>query len=252
MKEHPLNGLVEFAATQQNLARSIADLVSGIAGLPARPPASYGSVFGHFFTLAKRLREQDDRAKLFEENARDLGASGWTIPTSWSTEMVLDVLGSVEEVGDYDDIFEEYYSMEGGNNLRDLTKRLQHRASLQDWRPLLVECIECFYREQYQVIVPALLVVYEGSLIQAASSLAPNTKVKKAVSSRRKSSRAGLERLLWASVEGFTLSVYENVHFSEHRPRLTNRHWVQHGRDRAGWQRIDSLRLLHAIDSLPE
>jgi hypothetical protein len=245
-----LSRLRSLASKQHDFVTSLASTGRAASDLIATMPVLDLRVAHQISTFAKRLGEADRRAKQFEPNARYLGASGWTLPTQLPTDQILDILGGIERKGDYDDLFEEYYNTGDRLTFRELAQRLSDSNALKVWQALIRECIECFDEGRYQVILPALLVVLEGCLMDATSGSVASNKVKAATSSRRKASKSGLERLLWASIEGFTFAIFENIQFNQGRPRLTNRHWVLHGRDRAGWKPIDALRLFHAIDSV--
>jgi hypothetical protein len=193
-----------------------------------------------------------DRSLLeYEEQARELGSCGWTLPLLLPVANLPDLLEGIEAGTDYDASFEDYYVSNSGRATRRLLDDLSDSSRLIMWKPLLAECIDTYWEEKYRIIVPSLFLILDGALASAANSLRRKTDAKNLSANKRRTARRVIETLAWASLEGFTNELFGAHHFSGPRPPRTNRHWVLHGRDVPDWTRADALRLFQALRSIP-
>jgi hypothetical protein len=179
----------------------------------------------------------------------ELGTLGWTIPMWADLRMLRDVFvnATPEEV---DEAFERYYVTKRGENARTLFEDISKAQSLVHWQPLLSQAVSSYRRGRYLIVVPALLLIVEGTVAARAEFAASRTNVKKGVKSRRDRASSAFDRLMWASVEGFLLELYRDADFGQGPPARLNRHWILHGRQPPSWTRADCLRLFQAIHTL--
>lgn len=189
----------------------------------------------------------DSAASKFEDDARELGERGWTMPMWGPIELVHDLAHLTAQ--ELDAKLQRAYSLQRNKREKELLEGLIDKPALLHWRPLLSECIDVFRKRKYRVVVPSLLTVVEGSMasvIDFYSRKSPKYIAAQAVRNRD----PGVMRLAWISVQAFVDKVFLNHDFSAPKPALINRHWICHGRDVPEWGRIDCLRLFQALDTI--
>ncbi|MEJ7759543.1 MAG: hypothetical protein WKF55_08095 [Gemmatimonadaceae bacterium] len=204
-----------------------------------------------FDSLHISLAAYDRNLLGYEEQARNLGACGWTLPLILPVASLPDLLEGIQPGTDYDAAFEDYYLSNNERATRQLFDDLSDSQRLKMWKPLLAECMDAYREAKFRIIVPSLFLILDGALAAAANSLLRKTNAKNLSASKRRTSRRVIETLAWASLEGFTHELFGGYHFGGPRPPRTNRHWVLHGRDVPDWTRADGLRLFQALHSIP-
>ncbi len=199
--------------------------------------------------IASSMRETDRAILEHQDAAYRLGRCGWTLPMRMSIPSVIDLLRDLPAESDLDEAFGAIYAEKRQRRLREVTDELCRRKSLEYWRPLLGECVASYYAKRYLITIPSLVSIFEGTLAMTTNTFL--AKPSRAISSPRNKRAAGqwgLDVILWASIQGFTERLFENVPSWE--PRPLNRHRILHGRDEQRWARVDAIRLFTAIDAV--
>lgn len=201
-------------------------------------------------TMKKLVASFDSVASKLEDNARELGKSGWTMPMWAPIEVLADLVQFTDQ--QRDSIFLREYSLRQKEREKQLFSGLLDTPALLHWRPLLAECIDVYRKRKYRAAVPSLLTVVEGAVVSTTnlSSRKPGPKGVAAQGVRTRD--PGVIRTAWVSVEAFVGEVFCDRNFSGPRPSLINRHWICHGRDVPEWDRTDCLRLFQALDTIAQ
>lgn len=182
-----------------------------------------------------------------EPDAERLGAAGWTVPWWASINHCRDILQCVS-VDKLDAVYVRHYSKDNAKAARVVFPELMKSPVLEQWRPILRQCIATYKRRQYLVTVPSLLLTFEGLLARATKQT--GTKMRAPTSKARADLPPGVDRLIWASVQTFVESLYAASDFTNDPPDTLNRHWALHGRERPEYTKADCLRLFQALHSL--
>ncbi|MDQ3309471.1 MAG: hypothetical protein M3497_05035 [Gemmatimonadota bacterium] len=196
------------------------------------------------------LAKQNENIATLEPQAEHLGRHGWTVPL-WAPLSFLGLLQAECPADELDGVFVEMYRSSPDQPLQMMFRELRAEPNLDHWRPLLQQAIGAFNRRQYRIVVPALLLIYEGVVARAVRRF-ESTEVKLIGPSAEKvkSEGPGIDRLLWVSLTAFNEEVFRAAPFSGKQPLRINRHWIMHGRARPGWTRADCLRLFQAIHTV--
>lgn len=193
-------------------------------------------------------RALDEAMGVLTPHARRLGDLGWTMPVNEYVDFPVRLLHFVEPE-DLDAAFVQLYSLDGGARFAHLSRDLVRAPELSRWQPLLAQCLAAYTRGEYLVAIPALLTAYEGALAVVVDR--PHAmKPRQLASDELAAADRNLERILWASVDGFTMRLYGSSDFAGDPPPVLNRHWILHGRDEPRWSQADCLRLLQALQTL--
>jgi hypothetical protein len=180
-----------------------------------------------------------------DEEAKELGACGWTIPMHCTPREMSDMLDRAH-AEPIDSVFLKHYTEDGGKR-GGLKEDLLGIETLEYWRPLLEQCLRAYEAGLYLVAVPALLTMIEGVTIRLGNNpktTDPRTVARAALSRTHPDS---IELPIWASIDVFLSNLFANSSFSGTPPGTINRHWILHGRDRPVWDQADCLRLLQAL-----
>jgi hypothetical protein len=184
-----------------------------------------------------------------QEAGFTLGTRGWTLPV-WapinSTARIVEGIPAER----LDEAFVREYHKRRPARLMSMFKALEAAPVLSRWRLLLEQCMRAHAKKQYLIVVPSLLVIFEGLVAHAAGKALTRSKVRRDVAAQKTAAPSAFDRLMWATVEGFAAEVFANVDFGGVRPLRINRHWVLHGRDAPLWMEADSLRLFQAIETV--
>src|SRR5579883_3387416 len=96
-----------------------------------------------------------------ELDVKWLAAAGWTIPLSKPPDIVNALRNAP---GDLDRAFVLYYTTGHGAQLKGLWETLLKSRGLRRWRRLLAEAVESYKDKRYAVVIPALLLAFEGAV----------------------------------------------------------------------------------------
>jgi hypothetical protein len=198
--------------------------------------------------LRAALERYDTKLLGLVDEAQDLGRRGWTFPMLMAVTDTPTFLARVREIDDLDSLFEDFYGKDSKTSR--LFDDLLEADALLRWRPLLRECIESFNDNRFLIVVPSLLLIFEGVLALAAKSFNRKVKIDKLSSDRLKGAEDGHESVSWGSIRGFGSELFRPHDFAKEAPGRLNRNWVLHGRSPANWTRPDCLRLFQAIHTV--
>jgi hypothetical protein len=198
--------------------------------------------------LRAALERHDRKLLGLVDEAEDLGRRGWTFPMLMAVAATPTFLATVRHIDDLDTLFEDFY--EKGSRFSTLFDDLCEADALIRWRGLLSECIDSYKEQRFLIVVPSLLLIFEGVLALAAESFHRRLKIDKLSSERLRLAEDGHESVSWGSIKGFGSELFRSHDFSKDAPARLNRNWVLHGRSLANWTRLDCLRLFQAIHTV--
>jgi hypothetical protein len=177
---------------------------------------------------------------------------GWTLPMRMTPRQAVKLTVQLQTDDEIDDWMLKYYDRDDSSALRSMRQELLRRPKIAKWQRLVDQCFEAYRRRIYLVAIPALLSVVEGLVAQEQEERKqgrPNVIIMAEL--RQKSSQLGsVDNLIWLSARIFIENLFASSDFKGPRPPQINRHWILHGRDHTQWKQIDTLRLLHAVNTL--
>lgn len=248
--------LVAQLSAQFNAAGAASPLLSRLnSGLGVISGRSFLEAFQQQRALLTAFAEDNDREGAEQEpDAEALGFAGWTLPLWATIPQCRHIFQQIRqhEIDEIDAAFVEHYAEDNGTAANELFGELLAAPVLEHWHPLLRQCAATYRRRQYLVTVPSLLLVYEGAFGRAVKRFDSLVKVRRASTDARMAHRPGIRRLIRASIDGFSRTVFAASDFAANAPERINRHWTMHGRSRPDWTRADCLRLFQAIHTLSD
>ena len=191
------------------------------------------------------------RLEALGDEAVRLGENGWPLPM-WATPAEIADILEASRNQSIDDVFLDYFEYDGGVFYRQLRRSILNKDSLATKKQLLEQCFWAFERERFLVVVPAMITVVEGVVIDAGGSSAVKEKDPKQTAKRIASNaqRGSLNRAVWASVDAFVSRLFDPASFAGPQPLRLNRAWILHGRGDPDWNKADCLRLFQAADTI--
>ncbi len=216
---------------QQEMSELIAKLMEAVAAGKPSP----------FAGMIRRVRNgcaDTERAAIV------LGCQGWTIPM-WATHGQIKALSAVQGDRALDRAMARRYARHP-----QLLERIHGETAaayvIRKWRPLFRQAAFLSGQKQYLVVVPSLLLIFEGLSTLLPTMPSTSSSPKPAFRELPADAR-GIIRAEWVSVSTFCMKVFGRAPFDEAYPAVLNRHWVLHGRAAPRWGAVDSLRLFQAI-----
>ena len=184
---------------------------------------------------------QIDLADDTEEAIEKLAMRGWSLPWHLSIGQARDLMD--EDPDEIDAFFEAYFE-DGG--LEALREDILGDKKLGKWKVLLDQCFKNYSGGGFQICIPSLISVLEGSFDYLAFF---DERRRKKFFEERIQAATSFHKLTWISLHRFC-----DVVFMSGDPRRAtdyiNRHKVMHGSDDpSGWKKVDCLRLFQALDS---
>src|SRR3989304_5623686 len=140
MQDPPLRGLAHIAERLAEIQKQITITIPKL----------------DLSALARRVVELQDEA-------RRIGAAGWTIPM-WATPAEVDQVLGQARTHDIDSVFLQYYEADDQANYKQLKRDLLSRKPLNQWHPLIEQCFTAFEAHLCLVVVPAMITVVEGAI----------------------------------------------------------------------------------------
>jgi hypothetical protein len=215
-----------------NIQRSVANTSSQLLEIAAAASKKFHEV----------LKRSEDIAKL-----------GWTFPSKFDFSELVQ-LSEIDNKADADVYVLKWYE-ENDQNLEDLEKRLMRNRQLASFKTLLPQCFSAIRRAEYAIAIPSLLAILNEVLIQLnPPHLHASTDVKKTLRTKGKvaqqAKRDVVTAAIWLSLMTFCNDLYAQsplVGSLDTSPVL--RHAIQHGRKEPPNEKVDAIRLLHALDT---
>jgi hypothetical protein len=183
----------------------------------------------------------DDFHRRVIESVKKLATHFWSLP--W--HMSLPELQELVQMGpnNIDDYFADYFEGEPFGRLRD---DVLGDEKLKRWQQLLNQCFSNYDRDEFQICIPSLLVILEGSFNYSSFF---NEKLRKKFFEERISIAAGFDKVIWVSLHSFCEVLFLADDPRKHFAHI-NRHKILHGfDDPSNWKKVDCLRLFQALDS---
>ncbi len=179
--------------------------------------------------------------RTMEKHLQQLALRCWSLP--WHLG-ILDLEELVTKKPEEIDAFFEEYFEDGG--LATLRKDIVDDKRLSKWDLLLEQCFKNYGSGDFQICIPSLIMVLEGSFNYTSFFSEGH---RKDFFRKHIEAAAGFQKLTWVSLCSFC-----DVVFMPGNPRRTtdypNRHKIMHGLDDPSkWRKVDCLRLFQALDS---
>lgn len=184
-----------------------------------------------------------------EKNAENLARMGWTLPVWASPQQTIEIynLKTEDEVESY--FLNVYREDKWGYAF--LKEGLLSDENLDRWQPLIRQSFRAFERGDHQIVIPALLSIFEGLVSELSGRFEQKPNVRQATRHKLQESSGDVENWIATSIHVFVSeAVFKSHSFKQERPNLINRHWILHGRDHTDWSKVDALKLFHAIQTV--
>jgi hypothetical protein len=222
--------------------------LAGIGQAAAALAEAFRPLQEQFEEISRRWRHAYPRML---EDADRLGRMGWTMPM-WGDPRLSAHL--VHEVGPalIDDYFMRHYRGPRARESKALLARVTSTETLRPWHMVLAQAASAHRSGLHLVVVPALLLVLEGSLAATAGELQKPANARRHSKLLADSKRGRVSGIVLVSLLSFVDDLFNSWSFASDPPKRLNRHWILHGRATGDWAIADALRLWHALDSLAE
>jgi len=176
-----------------------------------------------------------------EEAIEKLALRGWSLPWHLSIGNASDLMD--EDPDEIDAFFEAYFE-DGG--LEALRKDILGDKKLEKWKVLLDQCFKNYGSGDFQICIPSLISVLEGSFDYLAFF---DERRRKKFFEERIQAATSFQKLTWISLHRFCDVIFMSGD-SRRATDYINRHKVMHGSDDPSrWKKVDCLRLFQALDS---
>lgn len=191
------------------------------------------------FEVSKFLVELD--LSRTTEPIQQLAMRGWSLPWHLSFGETEDLVNG--NPADIDTFFEVYFD---GGGLDGLRQDILGEKKLEKWKLLLDQCFRNYQSGDFQICIPSLIAVLEGSFDYLSFFKEGN---RKEFFEEHIKAATGFQKLTWLSLYKFCGLVFMSG--DPRKPTdYINRHKVMHGLDDPlGWKKVDCLRLFQALDS---
>jgi hypothetical protein len=203
--------------------------------------------------IANEIRAAGLRFRHSLERADHIGQLGWTL--KW-TMMPADIvrLSTIEVVVEADAYMREWYETEDAD-LTTLEQRILDVKELEPFQKPITQCFAAYRREEYAITIPCLVAVLERGIRQ----LGPadhfyNTRVERLVKDQYDKAREddpdAIEVFIWLSVYAFIRWFYAQYGPTRLAENRMFRHGIQHGTQPPPNEKVEVLRLFHALDTI--
>jgi hypothetical protein len=202
--------------------------------------------------LAKELADFGPRLQRTLEHADHVGRLGWTV-TKWMTPPDVVTLSAMQLPAEADAYMLAWYEGVDGS-LDGLEARLIDVTELESFRTPLSQCFTAYRRGDYAIAIPFLAAVLERGI----RNLGPaehffSTKVERTVKDRYDTAKEDQTRTIevyfWMSLYTFVQWFYEQYGATTSGENRIFRHGIQHGTQPPPNEKIEVLRLLHALNT---
>lgn len=209
------------------------------------------------------IKQIDDNMKIINSKYESFtDETGWIISPLFTFPIVGNLLEEIEK--DYTDkdytykdcadenLYRYFTSNDNMNCLFKSIKKSNHSAKLK-FDSLIDEVIEAYKMGLYKIALPSLVSIIEGVLSEEKKI---NAQYKKDLSEyciekSKKYNETDVEYLVFKSLSKYIENFYKYIDFSKPRPRLINRHFIQHGRDDTNlWREVDAINLFCVLDGI--
>lgn len=201
--------------------------------------------------LQRAIAEAVPHIRKALEGAGRLGAAGWTISMDMTFPEVLliESLESSQLAAHFVDHYED------DPELNELEGRLCEISEFQEFRPLMVQCFSAYRRGHFAITISPLLSLFERAIRNfRPSDYLHRARVERFVKERYQSVKQddpeAMEAYIWMSLEGFCRWLYQQYAPAEANVTRTFRHGIQHGTQAPSNERVEALRLFHALNTV--
>jgi len=169
--------------------------------------------------------------KANEEELKKASKLGWVIPLGLPYPVYKEFISDNSNTkDDFDEYFTKFYSGDFEKNVKaPLNKYIHHiDISLQK---LISEALICYDQELFQICIPALFSVLEGSLVELSNKGdRESIRYRNGLNSSVNNDNLGLPVLNIISISWFLDYTFSKSNFNQSKFEELNRHWSQHGR----------------------
>lgn len=205
--------------------------------------------------LAKEIAEAGPRLRRTLERADHVGKLGWTVSFSM-TPVDMSNLSRANSSAEADRYMVAWYEAHDADLTR-IEERILGMKELEPFSVPLGQCFASFRRSEFAIVLPCLIAVLERSI----RNLCPaehffSTKVQRMVKEQYDKAKLddpdALEVFVWMSLYSFVQWLYEQYGPGNATDNRLFRHGIQHGTQPPPNERVEVLRLFHALDSIGE
>lgn len=185
-----------------------------------------------------------------EKQIRVLVKFGWCVPMLGDFSVIQDAAEAKDEEG-VDEYFLSFYSDDKHQALQVLKGSMLSEMGLLHWKDVIDQAFSAYENSLYLIVVPALLAVVEGAVVENVNARHKALNVKNSMGKLRKSSPSeSYRRLFIKSLETVMMELFKPVPFSSNEPPRLNRNLVLHGRNMHEAKQADCLRLFQLVHAL--
>jgi hypothetical protein len=203
--------------------------------------------------LAKKLAEYGPRLQRTLERTDHVGQLGWTVTMRMTPRDVvrLSVMKLPAEADGYMLAWYEAVDLD----LEYLEQRILDVRALEAFRTPLSQCFTAYRRGDFAISIPFLVAVLERgirNLAPAQHFFTTNVErmVKDLCDRMKKDEPDTVEAQFWISLYTFVQWLYEQYGPTKSGEDRIFRHGIQHGTQPPPNEKVEALRLLHALDTV--
>ena len=204
-------------------------------------------------SLKRAIEAAAPRLRIALEGADKLGAAGWTLPMEMTAVDIQEIAALTPP--ELDAHFLDYYADRKDSDLTDLERNLLEIKQIETFRTVLTQCFSAYRRGDFAITIASLISLFEG----AVRNLCPpehfyNPKVYRLVEEQygsvKKNSPDMVEVCIWMSVRSFVEWLYQQYGADQADASRPFRHGVLHGTQAPVNEKVEVLRLFHALSTV--
>ena len=236
----------QWAALQERLT----PLLSAIAPIQEEVTTAWAEAQA---AIVRELAEIGPRLRRTLENAAKVGRLGWTV-TMKMMPINMSTLADMKAPAEADAYMLEWYE-EVDPNVDGLEARILDVEVLEPFRTSLSQCLTAYRRGDFAIGIPLLVAALERGIRNfVPTERFFSTDVPRMVKGRydkvKEDAPETVEAFFWMSLYAFTQWLYVQYGPSNLGEDRIFRNGIQHGTQPPPNERVEVLRLLHALDTV--
>lgn len=187
--------------------------------------------------------------KANEKELKKASKFGWVMPLALPYPIYKAFISDDSKTKkDFDEYFTNFYDNDFENNLK---KSLLGNIGFVDnsLKELISQAITCYEQELFQICIPALFSVLEGSLVELSNrGDRKNIRYRSGLNASIDQDKLGVIVIPLISISWFLDYAFSKSDFEQNGFEELNRHWAQHGRYSDSLDKSSALKLFSAVD----